>query len=202
MANLVHLDEAARLVGKSEITLRRLAKSGKVPVQREKTLTGFYYLIDPDVVRSYYEQKSGFRITSQPPKTESKKQPAATAHAVQREGHVRVAVSGDGGDPALYWARRAETFEERYHDELKRSGELREELGLWRGRAEHAQALLLKLLPAPMTVEIGGSGRQTEAIAEQERVTVRRLTFAGTVIMVALPLLLVIGFTLMYLGRN
>ncbi|MEZ0287118.1 MAG: hypothetical protein ACAH35_04780, partial [Candidatus Paceibacterota bacterium] len=68
--------------------------------------------------------------------------------------------------------------------------------GLWRGRAEHAQSLLMKLLPAPGTVEITSRQAPTEQVPTT---TVRRLTFAGMMILVAFPILMVIGGILIYI---
>lgn len=51
---LITLKEAAGLVGKSELTIRRLVKSKKLTSQKEKTPTGFSYLVDEASLRSYY----------------------------------------------------------------------------------------------------------------------------------------------------
>jgi hypothetical protein len=199
MAELLQLDAAAKLVGKSEVTLRRLVKAGKVNAQKEKTLTGFIYLIDAEEVRKYY----GVKKSAQPtPRHTEKPAPQADQeeeqrHAVESKGRVRVAVSGDQGDPVDYWLKRAETYEERYHRELQKTSELREELGLWRGRAEHAHSLLIKLIPAPNTVEIGGQ----KSVPHAAPAKTRRLTPAGFIVLVGLPLILILGGALMYLIR-
>lgn len=196
MAELLHLDAAAKLVGKSEVTLRRLVKAGKIAVEKEKTTTGFVYLVDADEVQRYYGVRRSAQTT---PKTESKHDPEVP-HAVESQGRVRVAVSGDQGSTMDYWLKRAETYEERYYKEVQKTGELREELGLWRGRAEHAQGLLIKLLPAPNTVEVN----TPQATPVQQTVTkkTRRLTTAGVLVLVALPVLIVLGGVLVYLIRT
>lgn len=200
MAEFLHLDAAAKLVGKSEVTLRRLVKAGKVASQKNKTQTGFIYLVDPEEVRAYYGVKSSLKLGSDPePRVEIEPDPVPVAepvkHAVstRQQGKVRVAISGIEGDPVAYWAKRAETYEERYQREIQNTANLREELGLWRGRAEHAQALLMKLLPGPSTAQI--SERRA---APQETMTVRRLTFAGMMILIALPTVLIIGGGVVY----
>lgn len=57
MAERVHLDEAAKQSGKSEITIRRLIKAEKIPFEKEPTLTGFVYLVNPEDVKAYYATK-------------------------------------------------------------------------------------------------------------------------------------------------
>jgi len=146
MAELMQLDAAAALVGKSEVTIRRLIKAGKVPFQREKTLTGFIYMVYPDHLRAYY----GSGLSEE----ETAKAEAAAAE-VRAEGAttqtataVRVAVAGETGNFAEYWQKRADLYEEKFQQEAARHARTREELGLWRGRAEHAQGMLMQLLPA------------------------------------------------------
>lgn len=197
MAALVHLSEAARLAGKSEITLRRLIKAGKLEAHREQTHSGFLYMVDADAVKAHYAGTPE-RARRAPVSRPKPARPAAPAQQPQASdepstvtsgGKVRVAVAGAHGTSADYWAKRAEAYEERYHKELERSSDLREELGLWRGRAEHAQALLLKLLPPPGTVEISAPRSAPGQPAEPPRtVTTRRLTFAGMMVLIALPL--------------
>lgn len=151
MAELVQLDVAAALVGKSEVTLRRLIKAGKVPVHKEKTLTGFIYLIDPDKLQAYYESRGEITFESMeeaPPEPVDELDGEETVEPVaRRKSGRRLAVAGESGGEVTYWQRRAETYEERYHAELQKHATAREELGVWRGRAEHAQAMLMKLLP-------------------------------------------------------
>lgn len=191
MANLIQLDAAAKLAGKSEVTIRRLIKSGRLPAEKQKTLTGFIYLVDADKVQAYYKTKPA---ESSPAHSEQEEE---AVHAVTSHGRTRVAVSDTHGNTSGYWAARAEAYEERYHKEVEKNGELREELGLWRGRAEHAQGLLVKLLPAPNTVEV-----KEEKVSEPKKRSSRRLSFAGMVVVIALPLLVLIGGALLYLILN
>ncbi len=216
MADFLHLDAAAKAVGKSEVTLRRLIKAEKIPYHKEKTVTGFLYLVRPEDVLAYYDTRTVLNLGSDPepraeiepdkpkpapkPKVPVEPQPEPAEptedaqHAVTtRNGSVRVAISDEQGNPVDYWAKRAETYEERYHEELQRTSDLREELGLWRGRAEHAQALLMKLLPSAEMLQVT-ERRQTP----EQTVTVRRLTFAGMIILIALPTILIIGAFLVY----
>jgi len=51
---LITLKEAAQIVGKSELTIRRLVKAKKVNSQKQKTATGFSYLVDEDDLKSFY----------------------------------------------------------------------------------------------------------------------------------------------------
>lgn len=162
----VHLDQAARQVGKSEVTVRRLVKAGKISHRKEKTLTGFIYLVDPTEISHYY----GDRGSSSEDFAQQLREAGAEVveevrihHAKPLEGNsedqaqgesgptrqIRVAVAGESGNLSEYWQKRAETYENRYHQTLETQAKLREELGVWRGRAEQAQNMLVKLLPAP-----------------------------------------------------
>jgi hypothetical protein len=230
MAELIPLDTAAKQVGKSEVTIRRLVKAGKISAQKVKTLTGFVYRVDPQEVRAYYGKRGPSAAPNQPTERsapaaappnqpEAASQPSApyqaeepqpsvppikeeVRHAVTSNGKVRVAVSDAEGDPLSYWLRRAETYEERYHKELERSSTLREELGLWRGRAENAQALLMKLLPAPNTVEVTSTRQAANqpSAAAPPTTKMRKLTFAGVVVVITLPLLVAVGAALLYIA--
>ena len=139
----VHFDEAVRQVGKAEVTLRRLVKAGKISHKKEKTLTGFVYLVDPEEIIRYYGEQ-GAEADIEPSEDEAETPKQATP-----KQQVRLAVSGESGSLNEYWQKRAETFETRYHQAVIAQGELREELGLWKGRAEQAQNMVVKLLPAP-----------------------------------------------------
>lgn len=136
MSNYVQLDQASRQVGKSEVTLRRLIKAGKVSHKKEKTLTGFLYLVDPAEVLKFYGE--GGSVADLPEDTDS--EPIKTKQ-------IKVAVAGESGGLNEYWQKRAETFEQRYQQALESQSQLREELGVWRGRAEQAQSMLVKFLP-------------------------------------------------------
>lgn len=201
MAELLHLDAAAKLVGKSEVTLRRLVKAGKVSAAKEKTPTGFIYKVDADEIKRYYGVRGSLNLGSDPaPRAEVEPEPQAPKTQEPETpkqssgGKVRVAVASGQGDPVEYWLKRAETYEDRYYKEVQSTAHLREELGLWKGRAEHAQALLMKLLPGPNTAQI------SEPRRPQEMKTVRRLSFAGMMVLTALPILLVIGAAFIYLA--
>lgn len=147
MATYIQLDQAARQVGKSEITVRRLIKSGKISHKKEKTLTGFIYLVDPEEIGAFYDG-------SKPPVAAKKSEvPPTTPEPESSEEEipsrqVRVAVTGASGDLGEYWRKRAEAFEDRYQHAVEKQAHLREELGIWRGRAEQAQTMLATLLPA------------------------------------------------------
>ncbi|MCC2631593.1 MAG: hypothetical protein K0S20_292 [Patescibacteria group bacterium] len=162
MAELVQLDRAAAMVGKSEVTLRRLIKAGKIPFQKEKTLTGFVYLVDPDKVKSFYKIREGV-IVEEGAAMEgnaSTTEPAGEPVPLRTPSPVRVAVAGESGSPYEYWQKKSELYEERYNQEVVKHSQAREELGVWRGRAEQSQAMLLKLLPSPQEVEVRQTGVQ------------------------------------------
>jgi hypothetical protein len=195
MAELIQLDAAARLAGKSEVTIRRAIKAGKLTAEKQKTQTGFIYLVDAAAVREVFGTRGAAKPAAEPA-GEPEENPR---HAMESQGKVRVAVSGITGNPSEYWAKRAETYEERYHHELQRNGQLREELGLWRGRAEHAQSLLMKLLPGPSTVEVGA---RSGAAPTPQAAPTRRLSFAGMIIVIALPLIILFGGAVLYLIRQ
>lgn len=163
MAESLQLDKAAALVGKSEVTLRRLIKAGKIPFEKEKTLTGFIYRVKPADVRAYYKQKDGdspveeveqemeIPITRKGTE-ESVEHDPADVHRVESRGsnpRVRVAIADETGNSYEYWQKKSEVYEEKYNQEVTRHAQTREELGVWRGRAEQAHSMLLKLLPAP-----------------------------------------------------
>jgi len=146
MATYIQLDEAAKEVGKSEITVRRLIKGAKISHRKEKTLTGFIYLVDPEEIARYYHASPAEKplpVEQHEPEETQNSDTEVTAR------QIRVAVTGESGNLSEYWQKRAETYEERYYQELEHQGKLREELGAWRGRAEQAQNMLVKLLPAP-----------------------------------------------------
>ena len=150
MADLMQLDKAAALVGKSEVTLRRLIKAGKIPFQKEKTLTGFIYRVDPDQVRAYYHLKGGGTAPA-PEETDEKPDRPSRSYMPKSADPVRIAIEDEGGHAAEYWQKRSDLYEDRYHQEVQKHAQTREELGMWRGRAEQAQAMVIKMLPPPET---------------------------------------------------
>lgn len=162
----IPLDQAAREVKKSEVTVRRLLKSAKISHQKEKTLTGFIYLVDPAEIKHYYGMEDEQApLEERPPVVieaadtddgdgADATQPAGDGGQEMLSRQIRVAVAGETGNLSEYWQKRAETYEERYNQEMQRESVLREELGLWRGRAEQAQNLVLKLLPASQPVPV------------------------------------------------
>lgn len=160
----VQLDQAARQVGKSEVTVRRLIKAGKISHRKEKTLTGFIYLVDPSEISRYYGDRgssaedfaqqmreSGAEVVEEVRinRGESRAESQESEQGPGSTRQIRVAVAGESGNLSEYWQKRAETYESRYHQALESQSKLREELGAWRGRAEQAQNMLIKLLPAP-----------------------------------------------------
>ena len=175
MAELLQLDSAASLIGKSEVTLRRLIKAGKIPFQKEKTLTGFVYLVDPDAVRAYYQGRDTeiFQAEAQEHSrdTEPEVQVATQAQAASAKNQsVRVAVSDPKSGPAEYWQKRAEIYEDRFTQEVVKHAQTREDLGVWRGRAEQAQSMLIKLLPAPQSeVEVRPKTEVIEQMAPEKK---------------------------------
>jgi hypothetical protein len=185
MADLVQLDVAAALVGKSEVTLRRLIKAGKVPVHKEKTLTGFIYLIDPAKLQAYYESRGEVVFESM--------EEAPTEPVSKDSGARRLAVAGENGGEVTYWQKRAETYEERYHAELQKHASAREELGIWRGRAEHAQAMLMKLLPPVPEVLMNTSVE----VPEKDAKPLKRRDDTSPGVMILLVTTVVISFFLL-----
>ena len=147
MAQYIPLDAAAAVVGKSEVTLRRLIKADKIPFRREKTLTGFVYVIDIEAAKAYYDVPD-VAPAEEPAKEEKEEAPAAKATT------VRVGIANQEGSTAEYWQKRSESYEDRYHGEVGKHAQTREELGVWRGRAEQAQSMLVKLLPSNSEVEV------------------------------------------------
>ena len=133
MPELLPLDAAAAVVGKSEITLRRLIKTGKVPAEREQTITGFIYRVDPELVKAYYSQREA-------------EMEAAAPVAVEAPGTTnRLAVSTQKQDNEDYWRKRAERYEQKYDESVKAHLHTKEEVGMWRAKAEHASQA-----PVPM----------------------------------------------------
>ena len=148
MATYIQLDQAAKEVGKSEITIRRLVKSAKISHKKEKTLTGFIYLVDPEEIARFYASGNPELISNES-EDEGETTVPISEHEEPVARQIRVAVTGESGNLSEYWQKRAETYEDRYYQELESHAKDREELGLWRGRAEQAQNMLVKLLPAP-----------------------------------------------------
>ena len=190
MAELIQLDAAATLVGKSEVTLRRLIKAGKIPFQKERTPTGFIYQVDPEVVRGYYQGREAVFTV---PET-------SATHEVASSPRVRVAVASDSGTPTEYWQKKAEVYEERFNTEMKNHAQTREELGVWRGRAEQAQSMLVKLLPAPAEVQVQNiqaqSGNRAPQNATERAASSSVLTVVLTVLCITL---IVVGGGVLYL---
>lgn len=162
MAEPMQLDQAARLVGKSEVTLRRLIKAGKIPFEKEKTLTGFIYKIDPEKVRAYYHIRVGgvFGTNGKasdddnPFESLDEKERSGPAYMPKSAEPLRIAVEDAGGHASEYWQKRSDLYEDKYHQEVQKHATLREELGVWRGRAEQAQAMIIKMLPPAETPAI------------------------------------------------
>lgn len=57
MIELISLHAAAALVGKSEVTIRRLITAGILPVHKIKAVTGLVNKIDPNQLRAYYAER-------------------------------------------------------------------------------------------------------------------------------------------------
>jgi hypothetical protein len=164
MAELMQLDKVASLVGKSEVTIRRLIKAGKIPFQKEKTLTGFIYLVDVELVRAYYQARegtiSGIEEVIKPVEHGAPQQPGERTEYVPRQAPsgtqtpVRIPIAGESGDLYEYWQKKSDRYEGQYNEEVVKHAKTREDLGVWRGRAEQSQAMLVKLLPSPSEVEV------------------------------------------------
>ncbi len=194
MAQSLQLDAAAKLAGKSEVTLRRLIKAGKIPFQREKTLTGFLYLVDPDHVRAYYGE--GLSTEQQEVAEEQAAEVRAEAPTNEvRPGAVRLAVAGESGNFAEYWQKRSDMFEQRYHQEATRLTAAREELGYWKGKAEHAQSLVTRLLPSGDEKPVSQLAVTDQAVKEQAWPVVLTivLIIAGAILVGAVAWVLVKG---------
>ena len=174
MAEPVQLDKAAALVGKSEVTLRRLVKAGKIPFEKEKTLTGFIYRVDPEKVREFYRGREGYvadLISNEETVDPAPAPEAAPAASSSHAQPVRIAVAGESGQAQEYWQKKSDLYEERFNQEVSKHAQTREELGVWRGRAEQAQSMLMKLLPAPQEVEVRqqpAAGSSAPAAAKTE----------------------------------
>lgn len=181
MAELVQLDKAASQVGKSEVTLRRLIKAEKIPFQKEKTLTGFIYLVDPNEVRKFYKMKP----EDAPAPASKTKEPVAP-----QSPPVRIAIAGESGNVNEYWQKKSELYEDRYHQELAKHSNTREELGVWRGRAEQTQAMLMKLLPAPQDVAV--RNQQQEAPESKQGSSVWAIIL--TIVLLVLIAVVIGGF--------
>ena len=192
MADPLQLDAAAALVGKSEVTLRRLIKAGKIQYNKEKTPTGFIYTVDPDVVRDYYRGRDADILTSAAatatvePETPPEDMTRPTA-----DGAVRVAVASDNFTPGEYWQKRSENYEERFNSEVKSHAQTREDLGVWRGRAEQAQSMVAKLLPAPEGVEVHQDG--TDMVARKEKNMSAEMPLILVVLLTILIVLILVG---------
>lgn len=183
---MVSLAEAALISGKSEITIRRLVKAGKVAFKKEATQTGFNYTVDADSVRAYYGQAAASESAT------SVEIPAKST-AIQTDSRVRVAVADESGSSVSYWHKRAEGYEQRFHAQVRANADLREQVGLWKGRAENAQAMLVKLLPAPSdTVEVKEGRAKPEAPENEKRL---QAVGAGVLLLLGLA---AIGFSLLY----
>jgi len=206
MAELMQLDRAAALTGKSEVTLRRLIKAGKIPYQKEKTLTGFVYLVDPDRVKAYYQVRGGGMFSDdsnlkasavfdsvQPVSEAEEAEPVTTASV----SGVRVAVANESGDLNQYWQKKADLYEDKYLQEAAHHAQTREELGVWRGRAEQAQSMIMKLLPAPSepTELSAGAARTLKGGSEGE--SHKGWSIALTII-IAILFLGLVGLGLVY----
>ena len=201
MAELLPLDKAAAQVGKSEVTLRRLIKAGRIPFQKEKTLTGFVYRVDPEQVRGYYKVREGALMAEDLPEIEEEKVEKPVAEEVLAQPKiestpvaqtVRVAIAGESGDLYEYWQKKSDLYEERYNQEVSKHSQTREELGVWRGRAEQAQSMLMKMLPSG---EVEVKTTPAEPIVRAERSS-PVLIVLGTIIVV---LAVVAAFVVLYL---
>lgn len=170
MAIRVQLENAARQVRKSEVTVRRLIKAGKVPFEKQKTLTGFIYLVDPDEIRHFYQNRG---VVSPTTKVETEKPNFQPKAEPDTETPVkRVAISDETGNSTGYWQKRSDLYEERYNQEMGKHAQAREELGVWRGRAEQTQSMLMKLLPAPentFSTSTGTGDSSPFSVKEEEK---------------------------------
>lgn len=203
MANFLPLDKAAALTSKSEVTLRRLIKAGKVPSQKEKTLTGFIYLIDPEAVKSYYKRRDGvIEEVSTTEETDGqtisagKEETVSEAKSDELNRPVRVAVAGESGSATEYWQKKYEMYEERYNREVEKHAQTREELGLWRGRAEQAQSMLVKILPAGNQVVSSTPDNKRNPELEKND---NNISWLLSIVIFLLGLLVIGGGVLLYL---
>ena len=133
MPELLPLDAAATAVGKSEVTLRRLVKSGKVPAEREQTITGFIYRVDPEAIKAYYAERET--------EVEERAEIAPKATTLNR---LAVSTPAQGNED--YWRKRAERYEQKYDESVQAHLKTKEELGLWRGKAGNPQETILPVV--------------------------------------------------------
>lgn len=166
MGQQVSLEDAAREVGKSLITIRRAVKSGKLHHQKIKTLTGFVYTVDVAEAKAFFNGRSSvpyhavteeLKQIKQELRADHQENPNPTGYSdptrpqpvppVQNtQSKYRIAVAGESGSLTEYWQKRAEAYEERYYRELTKHSETREELGVWKGKSENAETMFQKLL--------------------------------------------------------
>ena len=78
MTALMSLKEAARMVGKSEVTLRALIRAGKIKASKD---TSGIYQVNPNDVTDYYSQSKGAqsRVTNRSSKASATPQPQSIA---------------------------------------------------------------------------------------------------------------------------
>lgn len=197
----MQLDRAAVMSGKSEVTLRRLIKSGKVPFEKRKTLTGFIYMVDPELVKKYYATRNGGVYKEDGTPQEEEDFGSSNNIASTRKDKVRVAVVGESGDESEYWRKKAESYEEKYYNELTSNAKMHEELGVWRGRAEHAQAMLIKLLPSPREVDVVDEVVKTTNVAKKDQSN-EGLLWTIVILISVVGVATITGLLLYYFFRN
>ena len=135
MPELLPLDTAAAAVGKSEVTLRRLVKAGKIPAEREQTITGFIYRVDPEVIKAYYAEREKELEVAPPTK-------------FTEPNRLAVSTSAQGNEE--YWRKRAERYEQKYDESIKAHLQTKEALGLWKGKAEQLSSAVQQIAqPTP-----------------------------------------------------
>jgi hypothetical protein len=91
---MITLKEACEITEKSEVTIRRLVKKGKVTSRKDKTSTGFVYLIDKESLLLYYNpaysnnDQATSQTDDQSPNLTSRKHDQATSQPDQIDDQV------------------------------------------------------------------------------------------------------------------
>jgi len=116
---LITLQEAADLIGKNLRTIQRYIKTGKLTRQ----IKDGHNFIDVNELKSKFET-----IETQTPRPPEKESSSSDTKGV------------------MDWVQRADTYRDKWENEVQAHAKTREELGVWRGRAESYQNFASRLL--------------------------------------------------------
>jgi len=128
--DLISLTEAAELIGKNLRTIQRYIKTG-VLTRQHRDGKNF-------ISRSELEQKFG-KVTKKP-----EEKPSGEAEASKPQAAAEV--------PKSPPERR--NYEEKWTEEVQKHAQTREELGVWKGRAEAYQAFASRLLGSGEKIDL------------------------------------------------